>query len=356
MFTLLILALVAALAAANGANDVAKGVATLVGSGTARYRTAMLWGAFTTLAGAALSGLFAARMLKLFSRGIVTIAPTPAFTVAVVTAALLWVALATRFRLPVSTTHALIGALVGAGVAVSPTAVAWGALGPKLVTPLLLSIGAAYGLSAVLGPLVPVPSDASCVCVGVGTLDTGTGMTVPQLAVHTGPAAECRSRSGDALRVTTDGLHWLSSGAVGFARGLNDAPKIVAVAGVVLGTAVAPGAVLALVAAAMFVGSLAGGLRVAKVMAEGIVRMDAREGLQANLATALLVAVGANAGLPMSTTHVATGAIAGIAGRRGGRLHRGTLRNLALAWTLTPATAALLAWTTVRLLDAAGLR
>jgi PiT family inorganic phosphate transporter len=141
MFTLLILALVGALAAANGANDVAKGVATLVGSGTARYRAAILWGALTTLAGAALSGLFAARMLALFTTEIVTVAPTPAFTLAVAIAALLWVALATRFRLPVSTTHALLGALVGAGVAVSPAVVAWGALGAKLVTPLLLSMG-----------------------------------------------------------------------------------------------------------------------------------------------------------------------------------------------------------------------
>ncbi len=358
MFTLVILALVAALAAANGANDVAKGVATLVGSGTARYRAAILWGALTTLAGAALSGLFAARMLALFTKGIVTVAPTPAFTLAVATAALLWVALATRLRLPVSTTHALLGALVGAGVAVDPAVVAWSALGPRLVTPLLLSIAAAYALSAVLGALVPAPSptETSCVCVGVETLDTGTGVTLPQLTVHTGTAAQCRPSSGYTLRMTTDGLHWLSSGAVGFARGLNDAPKIVAVAGVLLGTAVAPSSVLALVAAAMFVGSLAAGLRVAKVMAEGIVRMDPREGLPANLATALLVAVGANAGLPMSTTHVATGAIAGIAGRRGGRLHRGTLRNLALAWTLTPATCALLAWMAVRVLGTAGLR
>jgi PiT family inorganic phosphate transporter len=179
---------------------------------------------------------------------------------------------------------------------------------------------------------------------------------LPQLTMRSGTAAQCRPGNANTLRLTTDGLHRLSSGAVGAARGLNDAPKIVAVAGVLLGTAVAPGVVLALVAAAMFVGSLAAGLRVAKVMAEGSVRMDAREGLQANLASALLVAVGANAGLPMSTTHVATGAIAGIAGRRGGRLHGGTLRNLALAWTLTPATSALLAWTTVRLLGAAGLR
>jgi len=59
-----IFALIVALAAVNGANDVSKGVATLAGSGITRYRTAILWGALTTLEGSLFSGLFATRMLK----------------------------------------------------------------------------------------------------------------------------------------------------------------------------------------------------------------------------------------------------------------------------------------------------
>jgi len=73
------------------------------------------------------------------------------------------------------------------------------------------------------------------------------------------------------------------------------------------------------------------------------VRMDHREGLLANLTTALLVGVGANFGLPMSTTQVSTGAIAGIAGGDTARLNRRTVRDFALAWTVTPLVAALIA-------------
>jgi len=134
----------------------------------------------------------------------------------------------------------------------------------------------------------------------------------------------------------------LSSGAVGFARGLNDTPKLVAIGFLVLGTAVSLKLLLLTVAGAMFVGSLYAGRRIARVLAEKIVRMD-REGFLANLTTALLVGIGANFGLPMSTTHVSTGAIAGIAGGDTARLNRRTLRDLVLAWTVTPLVAALMA-------------
>jgi PiT family inorganic phosphate transporter len=77
MLLLIIFVLAMALAAANGANDVSKGVATLAGSGVARYRTAIIWGAATTLAGALVSGLFAERMMNLFTNGIVSAKPTP---------------------------------------------------------------------------------------------------------------------------------------------------------------------------------------------------------------------------------------------------------------------------------------
>jgi len=115
--------LLALFAAANGANDVSKGVATLAGSGITRYRTAILWGAATTLAGSLVSGLFAARMLKLFTSEIVAAPPTPAFTLAIICGAAGWVAIATITKLPVSTTHAIIGSLLGAGVLHAPTTV-----------------------------------------------------------------------------------------------------------------------------------------------------------------------------------------------------------------------------------------
>jgi len=100
---------------------------------------------------------------------------------------------------------------------------------------------------------------------------------------------------------------------------------------------------LVVVALSMALGGLAAGIRVARQLGENVVRMSHAEGFKANLTTAILVGLGANLGLPMSTTHVSTGAIAGIAGTNVGRLNGDTLRVFVLAWPVTPATAAVIA-------------
>jgi PiT family inorganic phosphate transporter len=339
----LILIFLVALAAANGANDVSKGVATLAGSGVTRYRTAIIWGALTTLGGALVSGLFAERMLMLFTSGIIAAKPTPAFSLAVTIGAVGWVAVATMTRLPVSTTHAIIGSLIGAAMVYAPASVMWASVAPRLATPLLLSVVLSYSLSASLNRIFAQRNAESvdCLCLGAEQLDAGVLQTM-QINVVTGTTQECAS-AGGYLKLNTKALHWLSSGAVGFARGLNDMPKLVAIGAVVLGTRLNMNLLILIVAGAMFAGALYAGRRVARVLGERIVRMDHREGLLANVATALLVGLGANLGLPMSTTHVSSGAIAGIAGGNTARLGWRTVRDLALAWLVTPLVAAFIA-------------
>jgi PiT family inorganic phosphate transporter len=356
--TAAILVLALALAAANGANDVPKTVATLAGAGITRYRTAIVWGALTTLVGSLVSLTFADQLTKLFSKGIITATPTPEFTLAVLVGTAAWVVFATVTRLPVSTTQALIGALVGAGVVLGADAVSWGALPEKVLLPTALAIGVAYGISSLLNLIrFRVPE---CVCVGV---DAPAGApaalgpsgvaafspppsTMPRLHVEVGTVAECRvhGKHGKRLDVTVNGLHWLSSGAASAARGLNDTPKIVAVGAFALVPAgMSSRSVLLCVAGAMAVGSIVFGTRVARRLGEDVVHMDHVDGFKANLTTAALVGLAANRGLPLSTTQVSSSAIAGAAGAHPSRLNGKTLCDFALAWTVTPVTAGLVA-------------
>ena len=104
--------LLLALAFANGTNDVSKAIATLVGSGITNYRTAIVWGTVWTVLGASVSGLVASAMVKTFRSGLIApgTATPPALALAVLTGSMIWVLIASRTGLPVSTTHALMGA------------------------------------------------------------------------------------------------------------------------------------------------------------------------------------------------------------------------------------------------------
>ena len=332
---IIVFVLVAALAAVNGGNDVPKGVATLAGAGVTKYKTAILWGTITTLIGYVFSLGLASKMTALFSKGIITGATTDAFAVAVLAGAAFWVGLATVLRLPVSTTHALIGGMVGAGLLMSTGGVSWSAVGSKLVTPLLVSIVVAYAITLILAVATGAANKRRSAATPPVTT-SGSG----DVAVQTAPVVTPEKTSS---RIMT-AAHWFTSGATGFARGLNDTPKIVAIGAFALVPAgMKPWHIMVLVTAAMAAGSLLGGMRVAEKLGEGVVKMNHREGFLANLTTAALVGVGAGAGLPMSTTHVSTGAIAGSAGPNLSRISGGTVRNFLIAWLVTPPVAGVVA-------------
>jgi PiT family inorganic phosphate transporter len=311
----IVFAIVLFLAWSNGSNDNFKGVATIYGSGTASYRTALAWATVTTLAGSLLTLVLAAGLVKTFSaKGLVPaeVAASPRFLAAAALGAALTVTAASRLGMPVSTTHALTGALIGAGFA-SGSGVNLGVLGKSFFLPLLLSPVLAMAITIGLYPM------SGLIRRGLGLQDA-----VPASALGSGAAAP----GG------LDLLHFLSAGAVSFARGLNDTPKIVAIllGGQALG--MQPQVGLLAVGVAMALGGLIGARRVAETMSKRIVTLNAGQGLVANLTTALLVIAASRFGLPVSTTHVATGGLFGI-GVMTGAARAGTIATILLAWATT---------------------
>jgi PiT family inorganic phosphate transporter len=361
ILTMLLLA-VLVLAFANGSNDNFKGVATLFGSGTARYRTALVWATLTTCAGSVLALSLAAGLIDTFKgKGLVPDAVTtePRFLLAVGLGAALTVLLATRLGMPVSTTHALTGGLVGAGFLAAEGDVRLVALRDSIVAPLLFAPVASLAFAVVLYCVARCARRTSgvtaqtCVCIGGTTeeamiqADGLVRLVRTGVVVTIGPSDECRTRysgrvTGLEAGPTLDVIHYLSAGAVCFARGLNDTPKLVAI--LLAANAVQPSVGLGMIAVVMALGGVLGARRVADTMSRKITRMTPGQGLTANLVTALMVLGASRLGLPVSTTHVSVGALFGI-GIVNGTARTRTVLSILIAWITTlplgAATAAL---------------
>lgn len=351
----LLLTLAAAfLAFANGANDNFKGVATLFGSGLSSYRRALAWATVMTLAGSLASLVLAQGLLHKFSGMGLVPAPlttSSSFALAVAVGAALTVIVATRLGFPVSTTHAILGALAGAGwTAAGPEALNLHALEKGFVFPLLFSPIVAIALGATayllfrLARRLPWVSRPRCVCVDLAgradAVTVGSGAASLALArsieVAALPATECAGGRPGVLAVDSsklmNGLHWLSGGAVSFARGVNDTPKMAALLRAF--QVFAPNASTGLVAAGIALGGVIAANRVAETMSHRITDLDPTEALASNLSTAALVLSASVFGLPVSTTHVAVGSLFGI-GVANQQANVRTITGIVLSWVLT---------------------
>ena len=337
------------LAASNGANDNFKGVAALYGSRTVSYQVALGWASVTTLAGSLASVWLAQALLMTFTgAGLVTagIAAKTDFALAVALGAALTVAIATWRGLPVSTTHALLGAMGGAGLVAVGTELHFASLGRVFLLPLLVSPIMAIIPAFLIAPLLRrwvaghQRRRTECLCIEHDVLVTPEGFVAREsLVLRTGSLAECAGRQEQTLAKVrgldmVDTLHFLLAGAVGIARGLNDTPKIAALLlpiGLLDGHAAA-----AAVAVAMILGGLVGTRQVAHTLSDKITRLDMGAGLAASLTTALFVSTASFNGLPVSTTHVSVGALAGAgaSGDQGG-VDRKVVNGIMWSWLAT---------------------
>lgn len=343
------------LAFSNGANDNFKGFASVWGAATLSYRSALGLSAIASFGGALLALFMAQGLVASFSgKGLVPAAAlsAPGFTFAVACAAALTIFSATRLGLPVSTTHALLGGLVGAGLGMVG-AVNWAPLLQFFALPLLLSPLLAASLGALLYARVrQLPVEDACLCINVApaaVLEGGASLqmsTELQLQIGTASGTCVRKDTQVALKPWWDWLHIASAMAICFARGLNDTPKLAALL-LAAGTVSLTSSIVA-VALCMTLGGLLFSRRVAQTLSQKLSQLDTRSGLAANITTAGLVLAASHFSLPVSTTHVAVGSIAGVGASSGG-LHRAALMNILLSWCATLPLAALLAFVIGRL-------
>jgi inorganic phosphate transporter, PiT family len=349
------------LAYANGANDNFKGVATLFGSQTTNYKIAIWWATFTTFAGSICSIALADALLKSFSgKGLVpdAIANTDQFHIAVALGAALTVILATFTGFPISTTHGLTGALTGAGLIAIGQEVNFEALGKSFFIPLLVSPLVAIILGAISYSflryirLALKVEKAWCICVGnqqqlVPVVSSNNrnifqSVITPDIAIDT--QENCSQRYvgkfwGIDSQKLIDICHFLSAGAVSFARGLNDTPKIVALLLTVSAFSI-KGGMLA-VGLGMAIGGLLNAKKVAMTVSNKITTLNAGKGLAANLVTGFLVIFASRMGVPVSTTHVSVGSIFGV-GVVSKTAHINVFYKVLSSWVLTLPIAAII--------------
>lgn len=314
MVTALGLAGAALLAFANGANDISKSIATLVGSGEAGYRKSVVVVSLAAGLGSALASAWAVKMTLLFGSGMLSpqARVNQAFALAILAGAIGWLLISTRAGLPVSTTHAIVGSTVLTGLyAFGFDNVLWASVLKKVALPLLLSPILAFGLSSLIFRFL---------------------------------FWLCRRK----YCLNCHWAHWMSAVSSGFARGLNDTPKIAA-----LGLAfyylsdpaaqVSPRWLFLVLAAANALGGIVMGFRVTETLAHKVTRMDHLEGFAANLATSAMVIATALKGFPVSTTHVSGTAIMGLGFQKGlGAVNLRVAGEIVLAWFVTLPAAGLL--------------
>ncbi|WP_211240604.1 inorganic phosphate transporter [Adhaeribacter aquaticus] len=346
------------LAYSNGANDNFKGVATLYGSGTTTFKQALTWATLMAVAGSITSVFLAHKLVSNFSgKGLVpdAIIQAPAFTIAVALGAALTIFLATRLGMPVSTTHGLVGALVGAGLVSAGAEVNLFKLGKTFLLPLLVSPILAALLSLLVYLLFsksrktlritkesevylkPVPKPG-------GNFYTASALSVPEPGVQApGVVSLTEAYKGSLIGINAQALlnafHFLSAGIVCFARALNDTPKIVGLLLFIQFLDLRIG--LLAVGLAMAVGGWLNSRKVAETVSNKITSLNSGQGFTANLVTGILVTTASISGLPVSTTHVSVGALFGI-GLVTKQTNSQVISGILFSWILTlPVAAAL---------------
>jgi PiT family inorganic phosphate transporter len=299
----------------NGFHDTANVVATSISTGAARPQVAIGMASLLNFVGAFISISVAATVANDVVDAAVI---TPTIVFAGLIGAITWNLITWWFGLPSSSSHALIGGVVGSAVA-------------------------AVGFDAVLAEgLVGKVLIPAVVAPVVAFLVAGLGIGIAYRIVG-------RQRPGPVTRGFRYG-QIVSGGLLALAHGTNDAQKtmgiitLALIANGTLGTdADPPFWVIASAATAIALGTYFGGWRIIRTTGSRIIKMDAAQGFSAQSSGAAVILASTHFGFPLSTTHVINGGVMGAgAGKRVSAVRWGVAGNIFMAWLLTlPAAAAI---------------
>jgi PiT family inorganic phosphate transporter len=310
----------------NGLHDAANSIATIVSTRVLRPQYAVFWAAFFNFVAFTVFGLHVAQTV---GTGIIDPAIVDARVIfAALIGAIVWNLVTWWAGIPSSSSHALIGGLVGAGLAKAGlSAPVWAGLS-KTVLAIVLSPVVGFVLAMVL--------------VGI----------VSWASVRSTPFAVDR-----AFRI----LQFASASLYSLGHGGNDAQKTMGIIAVLLYSQGPPGAEFAIpfwvvlaCQAAMGLGTLMGGWRIVRTMGLRITKLTPMQGFCAETGGAATLFMATFLGVPVSTTHTITGAIVGVgAARRTSAVRWNVASSIVYAWVITipaSATVAALAWWAVSLL------
>lgn len=297
----------------NGLHDSANSIATIVSTRVLRPTIAVFWAAFFNFIAFLFFGLHVADTI---GTGLVSTGVTDAQVIfGALIGAISWNIITWLLGIPSSSSHALIGGLVGAGMAkAGPGAILWGGVE---------TVAAAIVLSPLTGFI------AALLLV----------IAVSWAAVRSTPFAVDRK-----FRL----LQFVSSSLLSLGHGGNDAQKTMGIIAVLLfsqgalhGEFYVPLWVVLVCQGAMALGTLCGGWRIVRTMGSRITHLKPMQGFCAETGGAIALFAATWLGVPVSTTHTITGSIVGVgSARRVSAVRWGVARRIVIAWVITlPASA-----------------
>lgn len=302
----------------NGLHDAANSIATVVGTRLLKPVSAVAFAAFFNFAAYFLALQWPAlhNVADTIGKGLIDKdVVTPAVVFGALVGAMFWNVVTWLKGLPSSSSHALVGGIVGAGVAHAGfPSIQWIGLNKTLI-------------AIVLSPVL--------------------GLVVTMLIMLATSWLGARASARGAER-SFRGLHLVSSGTLSLSHGLNDAQKTMGLITVLLystgylhGHFAVPNWVALSCYVAMGFGTLTGGWRVIETMGTRLTKLSQHQAFSASAGGSIMLFAASLLGIPVSTTHTMTGCVIGAgAARRASAVRWGLAGNVAIAWVITiPASA-----------------